>query len=156
MERDFFLNVKKAIKTLANPRFPEPVGITAVPQIPQDYGKWDVVIASDFRGAWSGTAVFHSSKSAAGLLARSYFSIETRDSAKALSDGACEFLNQLLGMVKRNYTEDSSGFTFSLPRIVTGRNRPEDATFAAKIFELRICGESLYVDFFIRDEEVPR
>ncbi len=147
MERDFLKSVRKAIRMLGRRIFADQCSVTEYRESAENYDEFEILVAAEFRSEFSGVIFFRSSKNAANSIASSFFGIGIRDERKAVTEGASEFLNQLLGTVKRLYVYDSTGFEFSIPAVVPEKRKPESLD-AVGSFEVKGTGKAVFIDIF--------
>ena len=114
MEKEFLKTILNSVRTLSKRVFNTRIDIeTLNDDNKSDYINNDIIVETEYRGVISGKILLSSSNSGASHIASSISGVEVQNTEETIA-GAKEFLNQLLGIVKRSYSSEDLGFTFSI------------------------------------------
>jgi hypothetical protein len=113
---DIVESFRKSLRTICSRFVEDDIELTLLPGPAAVFGAGDILVASDFKARINGMVVCRLSKSDASFISASFFGIDAGGNGGIITDSISEFLNQLLGVVKRNFGHDPEGFLFSIPR----------------------------------------
>jgi CheY-specific phosphatase CheX len=146
MEKEFLKTILNSVRTLSKRVFNTRIDIeTLNDENKSDYINNDIIVETEYRGVISGKILLSSSNSGASYIASSISGVEVQNTEETIA-GAKEFLNQLLGIVKRSYSSEVLGFTFSIPENITKQKYLNLINKSINTFKLNIENKQIYLD----------
>ncbi len=146
MEKEFLKAIFNSVRTLSKRIFNKRIDIESVNDKTNKITTAnEVIVETEYRGVISGKILLSSSNNGAAHIATSISGVEAQDTEESIA-GAKEFLNQLLGIVKRSYSSEVLGFTFTIPENITNQKYLNLINESINTFKLNIENEQIYID----------